>query len=103
MDNSIFLLIRHLDAPWIAADFAILNEAAVNVGLDIDFHPLAAERTRHNELVCHCVNRTARLRQPAVRPPMARDEDGSTARSLQSKGFSLAIRQFPDCGLSSAV
>jgi hypothetical protein len=53
MDNSIFVLIRHLDAPWIAADFAILNEAAANVWLNIDFHPLAAKRTRHNELVCH--------------------------------------------------
>jgi hypothetical protein len=36
-----------------AADFAILNEAAVNVWLDIDFHLFATKRTRDNELVCH--------------------------------------------------
>ena len=53
MDNSIFVLIRHLDAPWIATDFAILNEAAMNVWLDIDFDLLSTERTRDNELVCH--------------------------------------------------
>jgi hypothetical protein len=53
MDNAIVVSIRHLDAPRIAADFAILNEAAVNVWLDIDFHLLATKRTRDNELVCH--------------------------------------------------
>jgi hypothetical protein len=64
MDNSIFALIRHLDAPWIAADFAILNEAAVNVWLDIDFHLLATKRTRDNEFVCH-------LRQAYRKAPSA--------------------------------
>jgi hypothetical protein len=51
MDNSIFVLIRYLDAPWIATDFAILNEAAMNIWLDIDFYLLATERRRDNELV----------------------------------------------------
>jgi hypothetical protein len=53
MDDSTFVLIRYLHAPWIAADFAILNEVAVNVWLDIDFHLFATKRTRDNELVCH--------------------------------------------------
>ena len=65
MDNSFFVVIRHLDAPWIAADFAILNEAAVNVWLDIDFHLLATKRTCDNELVCH-------LRQSYCEAPSAR-------------------------------
>jgi hypothetical protein len=76
MDNSIFVLIRHLDAPWIAADFAILNEAAVNVGLNIDFHPLAAKRTRHNELVCH-------LRQSYCKAPPASGAATNGSRSRQ--------------------
>ena len=53
MDNPFVASTRHLDAPWIATDFAILNEAAMNVWLDIDFYLLATERTRDNELVCH--------------------------------------------------
>jgi hypothetical protein len=64
MDNSIFVLIRHLDAPWIAADFAILNEGAVNIWLDIDFHLLATKRARDNELVGH-------LRQSYCKAPSA--------------------------------
>jgi hypothetical protein len=64
MDNSICVSIRYLDAPWIAADFAILHEAAVNVWLDIDFHLLATKRTGDNELVCH-------LRQSYCKDPSA--------------------------------
>ena len=51
MDNSILTSIGHLDAPWIAANLAILNEAAVNVRLDKNFRLLAAKRTGDQELV----------------------------------------------------
>jgi hypothetical protein len=53
MDNAIVASTRHLDAPWIAADLAVLNEAAVDVTLDVDFQVLAAKRTRDQELVWH--------------------------------------------------
>ena len=51
MDSPIFVSTRHVDAPWIAADLAVLNEAAVDVGLDVDLQLLAAKRTRDQELV----------------------------------------------------
>jgi|SRR5512145_2614311 hypothetical protein len=54
MDNPIVASTRHLDAPWIAANLAVLNEAAVDVRLDVDFQVLAAKRTRDQELVWHC-------------------------------------------------
>ena len=51
MDNSIVASTRHLDAPWIAANLAVLNEAAVDVRLDVDLQLLAAKRTCDQELV----------------------------------------------------
>ena len=51
MDSPVFVSTGHADAPWIAADFAILNEAAVDVRLDVDLQLLAAKRTRDQELV----------------------------------------------------
>jgi len=53
MDNPIFVSTRHVDAPWIAANLAVLNEAAVHVRLDVDFQLLAAKRARDQELVWH--------------------------------------------------
>jgi len=53
MDDAIFVSTGHADAPWIAADLAVLHEAAMDIRLDVDFHLLAAERTRDQELVWH--------------------------------------------------
>ena len=54
MDNQIVASTRHLNAPRIAANLAVLNEGAVPVTLDVDFQLLAAKRTRDRELVWHC-------------------------------------------------
>jgi hypothetical protein len=59
MDNPIVVSTRHMDAPWIATNLAVLNEAAVNVRLDVHFQVLAAKRTRDHELVRHSGNPTA--------------------------------------------
>ena len=53
MDNPIFVSTRHVYAPRIAANLAVLNEPAGDVRLDVDFQPLAAKRTRDQELVRH--------------------------------------------------
>jgi hypothetical protein len=53
MYSPIVVSTRHVDAPWIAADLAVLNEAAVDVRLDVDLQLLAAKRTRDQELVRH--------------------------------------------------
>jgi hypothetical protein len=53
MDNPIVVSTRHADAPWIAADLAVLNEAAIDVRLDVDLHLFAAKRTRDQKLVSH--------------------------------------------------
>jgi hypothetical protein len=67
MDNPIVASARHLDAPWITANLAVLNEAAVDVGLDVDFQVLAAKRTRDPELVWHCRPSYCNAGQPAMR------------------------------------
>ena len=54
MNNPIVASPRYLDAPWIAANLAVLNEAVLDVRLDVDFQVLAAKRTRDHELVWHC-------------------------------------------------
>jgi len=59
MDNPVVVSARHEDAPWIAADLAILHEAAMDIRLDVDFHLLAAKRTRDDELLGHFRNPTA--------------------------------------------
>jgi hypothetical protein len=53
MDDPIVVSTRHVDAPWIAANLAVLDEAAMDIGLDVDFHLLAAERTGDQELLWH--------------------------------------------------
>ena len=60
MNNAIVASIGHHDAPRIAAHLAVLNEAAADVRLDVDFDVLAAKRTRDEELVWHSGNPTAR-------------------------------------------
>ena len=37
--------------PRVAADFAVLNEAAFHVGLQVNFHLFPAIRTYHDELI----------------------------------------------------
>ena len=44
---------RHADPPGIAADFAVLDEAAFHVGLEIDFDLLPAVRAHHDKLIVH--------------------------------------------------
>jgi hypothetical protein len=56
MNNPIVVSTRHLDPPWVAAHLAVLNEAAVNVRLDVDFDVLAAIRTGDQEVVWHLAN-----------------------------------------------
>ena len=51
MDVAVLAAARHADPPGIAADFAILDEAALDVGLDVDFHGLAAIRARDEMLI----------------------------------------------------
>jgi hypothetical protein len=65
MDNPIVVSARHMDAPWIAANLAVLNEATVNVRLDVDFQVLAAKRTRDQELVWHLPPSYRNAGQPA--------------------------------------
>jgi hypothetical protein len=65
MDNPIVVSARHLDAPWIAANLAVLNEAAGDVRLDVDFRVLAAKRTRDQELVGHHRQSYCNAGQPA--------------------------------------
>ena len=49
--NPIVVWARHVYATRIAADLAILDEAAGDISLDIDLQLLAAERTRHQKIV----------------------------------------------------
>ena len=45
---------RHRHPPRIAADLAVLNEAAGRIRLHVDLDLLAAVRTRHEKQVVHC-------------------------------------------------
>jgi hypothetical protein len=51
MDNALFASPGHVDAPGVAADLAVLDEAASDIRLDVDLHLLAAKRTRDQKLV----------------------------------------------------
>ena len=51
MDSPICVPTGDVDAPWIAADLAVLNEAAVDVRLDVDLQLFAAKWTGNRELV----------------------------------------------------
>src|SRR5262249_36210824 len=51
VDGSVVALSCHEDPPGVAADLAVLNEAAADVGLEIDLDLLAAVRAGDDELV----------------------------------------------------
>ena len=51
VDRPIVALARDLYAPGVAAHFAVLNEAARHVGLDVNLALLAAIRAGHGKLV----------------------------------------------------
>jgi len=53
VDEPILISARHMDAPWIAAHLAVLNEAAMDVRLDVDLYLLATKRTGDQELIWH--------------------------------------------------
>jgi hypothetical protein len=53
IDMAIGAPARHAHPPGIAANFAVLDEAALDVRLEIDFHLLAAVGTHHEEQVFH--------------------------------------------------
>lgn len=53
MDLVFAMAARNPDSPRVAAHFAILNKAADDIGLNVDFDILAAVGTRHNESVVH--------------------------------------------------
>ncbi len=64
LDVSVVAAPGDAHAPRIAADLAILDEAALDVGLDIDFHGLAAVRTGYEMLVIHGITIPLRTRAP---------------------------------------
>ena len=66
MDNPSVVSTRHADAPWIAANLAVLNKAPVHVRLDVDFQVLAAKRTCDQELVRHFRQSYCNAGQPAM-------------------------------------
>ena len=86
MGDPIVVSTGHRDSPWVTADLTVLNEAAVDVRLDVDLQLLAAERTRDQKLVWHraillqmrgsdvCKARitTCKPRQPFLRPTQRR-------------------------------
>jgi hypothetical protein len=51
MDSPIAASTRHLDAPGIAANLAILNKASFDVWFDVDLDLLAAKRTGDEKVV----------------------------------------------------
>jgi len=71
MNNALVVSTDHVDAPRIAADLAVLDEAAVDVRLDVNLHLLAAEWTRDQKLVGH---------SRAILLQCAQLSDGSTLR-----------------------
>jgi hypothetical protein len=52
---TIFAAPNDANAPGVAADLAILHEAARDVRLEVDFDILAAVRARYDKIVVHCV------------------------------------------------
>ena len=81
--HSILIPARHLDAPRIAADFAVLDEAAADVGFDEDLQILAAKRACNHEFVWHLRDRFPRSRTTAEH------QDGLVATSALRRNVRL--------------
>jgi hypothetical protein len=52
---TIFATSNDANAPGVAADLAILHEAACDVRLEVDFDILPAVRARYDKIVVHCM------------------------------------------------
>ena len=61
MNTPIVASASHKDAPWIAANLAVLDEGAGHVLLDINLDLLGAERARDQKLVRHSEDATVTL------------------------------------------
>src|SRR5688500_13236201 len=98
MDDSVVASTGHANAPWIAANLAVLNEAAVDVRLDVDFQSLAAKRTGDQELVWHCRQSYCNAARPAMLVHAA-DVVGHTStsppRTLESSAAERMTRTRP--------
>ena len=57
LDVASFAASYHAHAPRIAADLAVLDEAAAHVGLDVDLDLFAAVRAGNQEAIVHLSNR----------------------------------------------
>ena len=75
MNVAFILVAKDLHAPWIAADFAILDEGAGDVRFDVDLDVLAAVRTGHRPRIVQALsaarmrcgfNGTRRMRTPVA-------------------------------------
>ena len=53
VDVPIVAVTRDADSPRAAADFAVLDEAALEIRLEVDLHLFAAVRARHEKTVFH--------------------------------------------------
>src|SRR5688572_18195767 len=58
---ALVILPPHIDAPWIAAHFAVLYQRAVDVWLNVDNGLFPAVRTLNREFVFHGIKRGARI------------------------------------------
>jgi hypothetical protein len=92
MDNPIVVPTGHVNAPWIAAHLAVLNEAAVDVRLDVDFQLLPAKRTRHQKLVWHISSGSEGVKKPP--------HERSNLADLGSRGDELERRRTDRTGVT---
>ena len=67
LDVAVIARARDAHSPWVAADFAVLDESAFDVGLEIDLDLLAAVRARHEKLIVH-ITKTATFNAKPARP-----------------------------------
>src|SRR5437867_13374331 len=65
LDVAVIARARDTHSPRVAADFAVLDESAFDVGLEIDLDLLAAVRARHEKLIVHVAETTTFNAKPA--------------------------------------
>jgi hypothetical protein len=106
MCDPIVVSTGHVDAPWVTADLAVLNEAAGDVRLDVDLQLLAAEGTCDQKFVWHLRNPTAmRDRRPVETangevPPLKRSYccplAGAASTEMSARSIPVATDQDHD-------
>jgi hypothetical protein len=89
LNVSLTLVGKHTNQPGVATHFAVLNEIALDVGLEVELDFFAAVRTRNKVRIAHGLNLTWTSTARAIGAPLIR---GGSERQRWMASIAARVR-----------